>query len=76
MEWRTALKDAAGQPILDGHGRLQKGGVVRLDVMRRERGYGESYGSDRTGEWEYASYRPDGSLPWLWRSRSAARAAT
>jgi hypothetical protein len=39
----------------------EKGEVVRLDVMRREAGYGAAYGDKRAGEWEFASYKPDGS---------------
>jgi hypothetical protein len=38
------------------------GEVARLDVMRKERGFGESFGNDRTGDWAYASYAPDGKL--------------
>ena len=41
-----------------------KGGEAtpfRIDVMRREPGYGEAYGDARTGEWEYVRYRLDGS---------------
>ena len=47
MEWRKGGKDGA---------------IVRLDVMRKERGYGAAYGADRNGDWEYASYSPDGTL--------------
>jgi len=47
MEWR---KDGPTGPI------------ARLDVMRKEKGFGASYGPDRTGEWEYASYSPEGKL--------------
>jgi hypothetical protein len=47
MEWRKGGKD---------------GEVARLDVMRKERGYGNAYGADKNGEWEYASYSPDGKL--------------
>jgi hypothetical protein len=47
MEWR---KDGA------------TGAIARLDVMRKEKGFGAGYGADRTGEWEYASYSPDGKL--------------
>ena len=39
-----------------------KGAIARLDVMRKEKGFGASYGPDRTGEWEYASYSPEGTL--------------
>jgi len=47
MEWRKDTKD---------------GDIVRLDVMRKERGYGAGYGADKNGDWEYASYSPDGKL--------------
>jgi hypothetical protein len=61
MEWRAALEDSAGQPLLGPSGDLRKGDVVRLDVMRRERGFGEAYGKDRAGDWEFASYGPGGA---------------
>lgn len=35
--------------------------TFRIDVMRREAGYGEAYGKARTDEWEYVRYRADGS---------------
>jgi hypothetical protein len=47
MEWRQGGKD---------------GEIVRLDVMRKEPGYGAAYGADKNGDWEYASYSPDGKL--------------
>ena len=47
MEWRKGGKD---------------GEIARLDVMRKERGYGTAYGADKNGDWEYASYSPDGKL--------------
>jgi len=47
MEWRKDNKD---------------GDIVRLDVMRKEQGYGAAYGADKNGDWEYASYSPDGKL--------------
>ena len=47
MEWRKDGKD---------------GEIVRLDVMRKEQGYGAAYGADKNGDWEYASYSPDGKL--------------
>lgn len=58
MEWRR--DGTVGRP----------GDVVRLDVMRKERGLGGRLGADQTGEWEYASYSPDGKL-----LTSAAQAA-
>ena len=61
VEWRHALTDAAGAPLRDADGQVRAAEIVQIDVMRRERGFGEAYGPARTGEWEYASYRPDGS---------------
>jgi hypothetical protein len=62
MEWAQPLKDENGALLLDADGLWRKGDVVRIDVMRREEGYGAAYGERRSGEWEYASYRQDGSL--------------
>jgi chitinase len=59
METAAALKDAQGKPRLDENGRLRKGDVVGLHVMRREKDFGEAYGKNRTGEWEYVEYRAD-----------------
>ena len=61
MEWATPMKAADGTPITGADGLWKKGEVVRLDVMRREAGYGAAYGDKRSGEWEFASYKPDGS---------------
>jgi len=61
MEWATPLKGADGTPIAGPDGLWQKGAVVRVDVMRREAGYGTAYGDKRAGEWEFASYKADGS---------------
>jgi hypothetical protein len=62
MEWAQPLKDDRGALLVDGNGLWRKGEVVRIDVMRREAGYGASYGEQRSGDWEFASYRPDGSV--------------
>ena len=61
METAGALKNEKGQPGLDDKGHLRKGEVVGLHVMRREKGFGEAYGKNRTGDWEYVEYRSDGS---------------
>ena len=61
MEWATPRKAADGTPITGADGLWEKGEVVRIDVMRREAGYGAAYGDKRAGEWEFASYKPDGS---------------
>jgi hypothetical protein len=61
METASALKDAQGKPLLDEKGRYRKDQVVGLHVMRREKDFGEAYGKNRTGEWEYVEYRADGT---------------
>ena len=61
MEWATPLKGSDGAPLVGADGLWKKGEVVRIDVMRREAGYGAVYGAKRAGEWEFASYKPDGS---------------
>ena len=53
METADASKDERGGP--------RKGNVVGLHVMRREKGFGEAYGKNRTGDWEYVEYRADSS---------------
>jgi len=62
MEWWSIAKDEQGKPRRDAGGGLVKDAVVRLDVMRKERGFGAGYQDDRSGEWEFASYAPDGKL--------------
>ena len=62
MEWWSIAKDGQGQPRRDAAGKLMKDALVKLDVMRKERGYGAGYQDGRSGEWEYASYSPDGKL--------------
>jgi hypothetical protein len=62
MEFAVALRDEDGKPRLDATGNPLRGDVKHVDVMRREPGFGEAYGKNRTGEWEYVSYRTDGSF--------------
>jgi chitinase len=62
METAGAIKDEQGKPRVDDNkGQFRKGAVVGLHVMRREKGFGEAYGENRTGEWEYVEYRADGT---------------
>jgi hypothetical protein len=61
METASARKDPQGKPLLDDDGHFRADQVVGLHVMRREKGFGEAYGKNRTGEWEYVEYRADGS---------------
>lgn len=63
MESWRAFQDSQNVPILDANGRFQKdpAAVPTLFVMKKERGFGEAYGPNRNGEWEYVAYRPDGT---------------
>lgn len=63
MQTWNCLRDPAGACILDDAGRFQKdpAAVPTLFVMRKEPGFGEAYQQNRTGEWEYTAYRPDGT---------------
>ncbi|HEY3853094.1 MAG TPA: cytochrome P460 family protein [Verrucomicrobiae bacterium] len=63
METAKAQEDAQGKVLVDKKGNFQPEKALGLHVMRREKGFGESYGMNRSGEWEYVEYRPDGS--WL-----------
>jgi cytochrome P460 len=61
METADMLKDEQGNARRDGQGHFLKGEVAGLHVMRREKGFGEAYGKNRSGEWEFTEYRADGS---------------
>lgn len=61
MEIWQARADGDGRPVLDENGRLIRSALSSIFVMRKEQGFGEAYQRQRTGEWEYVSYRPDGS---------------
>jgi Cytochrome P460 len=61
METSSAASDSDGKVVLDETGHYRKDKVLGLHVMGKERGFGEGYGQDRTGEWDYVEYRPDGS---------------
>jgi hypothetical protein len=60
FEWAETEKDAAGAPIVGPNGLWRRTGLAKIDVMRRETGFGEIYGADRAGDWEFATYKPDG----------------
>lgn len=61
MEFSAALRDANNQVVRDANGALQTGAVDHVDVMKRGKDFGAAYGENRSGEWEYAGYRLDGS---------------
>jgi hypothetical protein len=60
VEWRRALIGEAGTPLRDAAGNVRSGEITQIDVMRREAGFGTDYKEVRTGDWEFASYVPDG----------------
>jgi hypothetical protein len=60
VEWADPRKTDKGDLIRDEAGRVAKGPVTRVDVMRREPGFGAQYGADRAGEWEFTSFHADG----------------
>jgi hypothetical protein len=61
VEYSFARRDANNQIVRDANGLVQKGEVEHLDVMKRGKGFGEMYGDQRAGEWEFAGYKMDGS---------------
>jgi plastocyanin len=59
--WRTK-RDASGAVIKDENGRFIRESLSGIFVMRKEEGFGEAYQEQRSGEWEYVAYRPDGEF--------------
>jgi plastocyanin len=57
--WRARLGEN-GQPVLDDAGHYIREALTGIFVMRKEEGFGEAYLEDRSGEWEYVAYRPNG----------------
>jgi plastocyanin len=62
FESYTVKQDASGEPVLDDNGRFTPDNLTTIFVMRKEKGFGEDYKELRNGEWEYAAYRPDGTV--------------
>jgi plastocyanin len=62
FESYTVQQDSAGEPVLDSNGRFIPANLTTVFVMRKEPGFGTDYKELRNGEWEYGSYRPDGTL--------------
>lgn len=61
METATTRKGSDGKPARGPGAALEKAEVLGLHVMRREKNFGEAYGANRSGEWEFVEYRPDES---------------
>jgi uncharacterized protein (TIGR02246 family) len=62
VEFAQPSRDGEGELLRDARGVPLKGPIDHIDVMRRGPGLGAVYGAARAGEWEFASYRPDGSV--------------
>jgi hypothetical protein len=60
MEFAKPQIDGEGELLRDAKGVPLKGEIEHIDVMRRGAGFGDAYGESRAGEWEFASYAPDG----------------
>lgn len=58
----NALMDADGQPVLDEDGHYIGASLIGMHAQRKEPGFGEAYGADRAGEWEFMGYHLDGSV--------------
>ncbi len=57
----SAKLDAANQPIFDPAGRMVKDQLRAVNVMEKRKGWGTEYPETlRNGEWEYASFNPQG----------------
>ena len=61
METVRLKKDPDGKVRADSQGKYLQDLVLGLHVMRREAGFGEAYGRNRSGEWEYVEYHADGT---------------
>jgi uncharacterized protein (TIGR02246 family) len=61
MEFAQPVKAESGVSAIESDGGVQPGQIQRIDVMRKAPGFGEAYGANRAGEWEFVSYRVDGS---------------
>jgi plastocyanin len=57
----AAELDAKGQPAKDANGRFRKGKPIGVTVMEKRQGWGAKIPAEwRNGDWQYASYLPDG----------------
>ena len=59
METYRAVQETEGNVVRDETGRFVRGELTGIFVQRKERGFGEAYLTERSGEWEYVAFRPD-----------------
>jgi hypothetical protein len=62
METAATRKNGEGKPLKDAKGDLQKQTVLGMHVMRKQKGFGEKYADNRSGEWEFVEYKADGTF--------------
>lgn len=60
METWRAQRNEDDSPVLDDNGRFIREELSGIFLMKKEEGFGEAYGDQRSGEWEYVAYRPNG----------------
>jgi len=60
MESASTSKEL-GAPGSGAQREVKKDVVLGLHVMRRGQDFGKGYGDKRSGQWEFAEYKPDGS---------------
>lgn len=61
MAINAAQVDADGKPLRDAKGNFIKGKPIGVTVMEKRAGWGASVPAEwRNGDWQYASYLPDG----------------
>jgi plastocyanin len=61
METYRARLDPQGVPVRNADGRYERDALLGIFVMRKEEWFGRRYRENQTGEWEYASFLPDGA---------------
>ena len=61
METWRAKRAEDGSPVLDENGRFIRESLFGVFMMKKDIDFGEAYQDQRSGEWEYVAYRPDGS---------------
>jgi len=64
MELRAIELDAAGNPALDANGRMKPTDKVNaVMVQEKRKGWGDAIAANlRNGDWDYAAFRPDGTV--------------
>lgn len=60
METWRAKRNEDDSPVRDENGRFIREELSGVFMMKKEEGFGEAYGEQRSGEWEYVAYRPNG----------------